>query len=235
MAPEEIPWHMILILYRNFKLESNFLSIFTVVSDIVHSFYLRRFFMKKVYFRFLFIMFMLSGLLLRSGWGYAVQKIVPSVDSTKKAKSTLDTYANKPNDSNKALKATTSPLGSLTANKPFSANNSLLQMTRAPFITPSTNDSEDDKILNSVIIYPNPVPVSEQLNLTYKINKDTNVTIKLMDVLGNEITTFLPSEHKSAGEWSNSFPIPSRLNSGMSYFVEVIAGKEIVVKRISII
>lgn len=193
--------------------------------------------MKKVYVRLLFVIFMLSSLLLRSGWGYAVQKIVPSVDSIQKAVGSFDTYANKPSDSNtnKAPKATPPPFGSLIANKPFSSSNSLLQITRAPFNTPLTNDNEDDKILNGVIIYPNPVPISEQLNLTYRINKDTNITIKLMDVLGNEITTFLPSEHKSAGEWSNSFLIPSRLNSGMSYFVEVIAGIEIVVKRISII
>lgn len=159
---------------------------------------------------------MLSGLLLSSERGYAIQKMTPPADSTKKAKVVPETYSSKPSEANKT-------------------NNGLLQIMYAPFNISSKNESEDDKILNGVIIYPNPVPVSEQLNLTYKLNKDSNVTIKLMDVLGNEITTFLPSEHKSAGEWSNSFPIPSRLNSGMSYFIEVIAGKEIVVKRISII
>ncbi len=90
---------------------------------------------------------------------------------------------------------------------------------------------ENDKILNNVKVYPN--PVSDQLNLSYYINKDSNVTIKIMDVLGNEITTLF-TERLSAGDQANSFNIASRLNSGF-YFIRVSVGSEIITKRISVL
>lgn len=90
---------------------------------------------------------------------------------------------------------------------------------------------DNDKILNNVKVYPN--PVSDQLNLSYTIAKDSNVTIKIMDVLGNEVTTLL-TERLSAGEQVNSFNIASRLNSGF-YFIRVSISGEIITKRISVL
>ncbi len=91
--------------------------------------------------------------------------------------------------------------------------------------------ASDLKVLSNVKIYPN--PVADHLNLSFFVNKDSNVTIKIMDVLGNEITTLF-SQRLSAGEQMNSFPISSSFNSGY-YFVRLIVGKESVVKRISIL
>ncbi|HEY0055506.1 MAG TPA: T9SS type A sorting domain-containing protein [Pedobacter sp.] len=93
------------------------------------------------------------------------------------------------------------------------------------------NAASDLKVLSNVKIFPN--PVADHLNLSFFVNKDSNVTIKIMDVLGNEITTLL-SQRLSAGEQMNSFPISSSFNSGY-YFVRLIVGKESVVKRISIL
>lgn len=90
---------------------------------------------------------------------------------------------------------------------------------------------DSDKVLNNVKVYPN--PVSDQLNLSYSISKDANVTIKIMDVLGNEITTLL-TERLSAGEQANSFNIASRLSSGF-YFIRVSVAGEIITKRISVL
>ena len=90
---------------------------------------------------------------------------------------------------------------------------------------------DDNKILNNVKVFPN--PISDQLNLTYSINKDSNVTIKIMDVLGNEITTLF-TERLTAGEQINSFNIASRLTSGF-YFIRVSVGSEIITKRISVL
>lgn len=92
-------------------------------------------------------------------------------------------------------------------------------------------DFDEDKIINNVKIYPN--PVSDQLNLTYNVTRDSNITIKVMDVLGNEVITLL-SQRMAAGEQSNSFSIASKLNSGF-YFVRFIVGNETVVKRISVL
>ena len=89
----------------------------------------------------------------------------------------------------------------------------------------------DLKILSNVKVYPN--PVADHLNLSYFVNKDSNVTIKIMDVLGNEITTLL-SQRLNAGEQINSFPIDAKWNSGY-YFVRLVVGNETIIKRISIL
>lgn len=89
----------------------------------------------------------------------------------------------------------------------------------------------DLKVLSNVKVYPN--PVADNLNLSYYVNKDSNVTIKIMDILGNEITTLL-SQRLPAGEQINSFPIASSLNSGY-YFIRLIVGNETIVKRISVL
>jgi hypothetical protein len=91
--------------------------------------------------------------------------------------------------------------------------------------------ADNDKVLNNVKVYPN--PVADHLNLSYSISKDANVIIKIMDVLGNEVTTLL-TERLSAGEQSNSFNIASRLNSGF-YFIRVSVSGETVTKRISVL
>lgn len=93
------------------------------------------------------------------------------------------------------------------------------------------NPPADVKVLSNVKVYPN--PVEDNLNLSYVVNKDSNVTIKIMDVLGNEISTLL-SRRLPAGEQVNSFPIASSLNSGY-YFIRLTVGSESIVKRISVL
>ena len=97
--------------------------------------------------------------------------------------------------------------------------------------TKSTASAADPKVLSNVKVYPN--PVSDHLNLSYFVNKDSNVTIKIMDILGNEVATLL-SQRLSAGEQINSFPISSSLNSGY-YFIRLIVGNETIIKRISVL
>lgn len=89
----------------------------------------------------------------------------------------------------------------------------------------------EEKVLTDVKIYPN--PVGEYLNLNYFLNKDVNMTIKVMDFLGNEVTTLL-SQRVRSGEQNNSFNIGTKLKSGM-YFVRFVAANETVVKRISVL
>ena len=91
------------------------------------------------------------------------------------------------------------------------------------------NDSE--KLLSNVKVFPN--QISDQINLSFKLNKDSNVSIKVMDALGNEVTTLLV-QRLSAGEQTNSFNIGSKLNQGF-YFIRVVAGTETIVKRIEVL
>lgn len=95
----------------------------------------------------------------------------------------------------------------------------------------SNQQSADLKVLSNVKVYPN--PVADHINLSYFVNKEANVTIKIMDVLGNELATLF-SQRLPAGEQVNSFPIASSFNSGY-YFIRLIVGNETVIKRISIL
>lgn len=90
---------------------------------------------------------------------------------------------------------------------------------------------DSQKPLDNVKIFPN--PVSNLINLSYTLNKEYVVTIKVLDVLGNEVLTLL-SQKVSAGDQTNSFNLGSKINSGL-YFVRVAAGSESVIKRISIL
>ena len=95
----------------------------------------------------------------------------------------------------------------------------------------ASKSGDNDKVLNNVKVYPN--PISDQLNLSFSMSKDANVIVKIMDVLGNEITTLL-SERVAAGDQTKPFVIASRITSGF-YFIRVSVGSEIITKRISVL
>ena len=95
----------------------------------------------------------------------------------------------------------------------------------------ASKSGDNDKVLNNVKVYPN--PISDQLNLSFSMSKDANVIVKIMDVLGNEITTLL-SERVAAGDQTKPFIIASRITSGF-YFIRVSVGSEIITKRISVL
>jgi hypothetical protein len=89
----------------------------------------------------------------------------------------------------------------------------------------------DDKLLNNVEVYPN--PVTDQINLKYELSRNSTVTIKIMDVLGNDIITLF-SQRVDPGEKNFNYPINSKLTRGF-YFVRIVAGTESVIKRISVL
>jgi hypothetical protein len=101
------------------------------------------------------------------------------------------------------------------------------------FLTGSSKAAtvKQEKILTVVKVYPN--PVDDQINITLKLERETILTIKIMDLLGNEVIT-LSNERYPSGESTKSFSIPNRLNSGI-YFLRVVAGGETSVKRISVL
>jgi hypothetical protein len=89
----------------------------------------------------------------------------------------------------------------------------------------------DDKLLNNVQVFPN--PVTDEINLKYDLSRNSNVTIKIMDVLGNDIITLF-SQRLEPGEKSYTYALNSKLNRGF-YFVRIVAGTESVIKRISVL
>ncbi len=87
------------------------------------------------------------------------------------------------------------------------------------------------KVLTILKIYPN--PVVDQLNINLRIDKETNLSIKITDLLGNEIAT-LVNEKVAHGELTKTFNMPSKINAGI-YFLRIVAGGEPIIKRISVL
>ncbi len=118
--------------------------------------------------------------------------------------------------------------GSVTPYKPGNlllGNSSLLSSGSA------ATHSKTAKVLTILKIYPN--PVSEQFNINLRLDKESNLFIKITDLLGNDITTLI-NERSAAGEHTKTFTIPSKLNPGI-YFVRIDAGGDLVVKRIVVL
>jgi hypothetical protein len=89
----------------------------------------------------------------------------------------------------------------------------------------------DDRLLNDVQVYPN--PVTDQVNVKYVLSRNAIVTVKIMDVLGNDVIT-LVSQRISSGEQNFNYPLNGRLSRGF-YFLRIVAGTESVIKRISVL
>ena len=94
-----------------------------------------------------------------------------------------------------------------------------------------SNNVVNDKLLSSVKVFPN--PIVDQISLSYRLDKQSAVAIKVMDALGNEVMTLLNQE-LDAGPQSHVFETNNKLTNGF-YFIRVSAGTETVVKRISVL
>lgn len=118
--------------------------------------------------------------------------------------------------------------------RPFFNNSIGSSFFNAYSINPkqTPQNSGSDKLVTILKIYPN--PVEEQLNIVLVVAKDnTPVTIKIMDLLGNEVVT-LSNDKLASGEQTKTFSIPIRMNPGI-YFLRITAGAESQVKRISVL
>jgi hypothetical protein len=100
------------------------------------------------------------------------------------------------------------------------------------FLSPFKGNTQNasDKLLSNVKVFPN--PTVETVNLSFRLGKRVDVSIKVMDALGNELMTLL-SQTLDAGNQNQSFDVQKRLSPGL-YFVKVTAGAETVIKRISV-
>ena len=90
---------------------------------------------------------------------------------------------------------------------------------------------KSEKNLTILKIYPN--PVVEQLNINLRLEKATNISIKITDLLGNDIVT-LANERLPHGEHTKTYNMPSKIHAGI-YFLRIMAGGEPVIKKISVL
>ncbi len=89
----------------------------------------------------------------------------------------------------------------------------------------------DDKLLNDVQVFPN--PITDQINIKYNLSRNAIVTVKVMDVLGNDVITLI-SQRITSGEQNYTYLLNNKLQRGF-YFIRVMAGNESVIKRISVL
>lgn len=179
--------------------------------------------MINVYLRIFLISIVLTILMAGNTYAYKLTQGARPDTSKVKAKVSIkitDTRLNKPAYLKNGVKVNFIPFK--PAKDSFFGNTKIMG---APKV------AENDKVLNNVKVYPN--PISDQLNLSFNMSKDATVTVKIMDVLGNEITTLL-SERVNAGDQTKPFIIASRITSGF-YFIRVSVGSEIITKRISVL
>ncbi|MEE1945476.1 T9SS type A sorting domain-containing protein [Pedobacter sp. KR3-3] len=90
---------------------------------------------------------------------------------------------------------------------------------------------KSNKILTVLKLYPN--PVNEQLNISLRLDRESTLSIKITDLLGNDVLV-LANERTPAGEQTKTYTIPNKLNAGI-YFLRIVAGGEQVIKRISVL
>ncbi|RVU00027.1 T9SS type A sorting domain-containing protein [Mucilaginibacter limnophilus] len=91
---------------------------------------------------------------------------------------------------------------------------------------------QDEKLLSNVQVYPNPV-TNQQLNVSYEVSRNTNITIKIVDLLGNDIATIF-SQRVESGDQKFSYNLNNKLSRGF-YFVRIMAGTESTIKKLSIL
>lgn len=109
---------------------------------------------------------------------------------------------------------------------PFSSTTHQYRISSVSKIDPI----KDEKIITNVKVFYN--PVAEQITMTFKLSKQNNVTIKVMDALGNEVLNLMNGSLE-AGIQSLSFEANGKVTTGV-YFVRVSSNAETVVKRISV-
>lgn len=93
---------------------------------------------------------------------------------------------------------------------------------------------EPEKIINNFKVYPNPLYATTQtLKITYNIKKSALVTVKMLDVLGNEVSTLF-SQQVEAGSRNGEFNIASNVSSGF-YFIRLSADNDQITKKLSVV
>jgi len=97
--------------------------------------------------------------------------------------------------------------------------------------TISVNNTKPGKMLTILKVYPN--PVSDQININLRLDKETMLNVTITDLLGNTVV-ILANERSAAGEQTKTYTVPNKLNAGI-YFLRVVAGGALKVWKISVL
>ena len=108
------------------------------------------------------------------------------------------------------------------------ASNTVFAINPQHYVLPVEENVE--KLINDVKASYN--PVVEQIVVSFKLSKQSQVNIKLMDALGNEVLALF-SGSMEEGSQNHIFDTNEKVSPGF-YFLRVSSGAETIVKRISI-
>jgi len=96
-------------------------------------------------------------------------------------------------------------------------------------VSPSSVEEAESILPELFELYQNyPNPFNPETKISYQIPQRDHVTLKVYDILSNEVST-LVNEEKSAGIYEVIYDA-SNLSSGI-YFYQLIAGKFIATKK----
>lgn len=168
------------------------------------------------FLRYIVVFFTVS-MLVFTGSADAVQRSTAATDTTRVAQASNGTQSKSLSLSDSEKRAQRSFFSSIRNFIPFRFANS--------------NAIDNEKLLSNVKVFPN--PIVDQISLSYRLSKQSSVSIKVMDALGNEVMTLLNQE-LDAGPQSHAFDTSDKLTNGF-YFIRVSADTETVVKRISVL
>lgn len=100
-------------------------------------------------------------------------------------------------------------------------------------ILPNSENSQPDIPENFILRQNCPNPFNPSTEIKYDLPKDEYVTLKVFNLLGQEVSTLIYSEFKTAGRYSVKFDA-SNLSSGM-YIYKIWAGSFIETKKMILI
>ncbi len=94
----------------------------------------------------------------------------------------------------------------------------------------SVNDELQTELINITI---SPLPATDFVNVVYNLYNSNNVTIKMFDSFGNEISTFLNNVNQNEAYYQFSIDLRD-LSSGI-YFLQFMTPSEIKTEKISVV
>jgi plastocyanin len=93
----------------------------------------------------------------------------------------------------------------------------------------STGVKENTNILQGFSLFPN--PAQSDIKVGFSLGTTTEVSVKLFNLLGQEISVLSPSAPFSQGNYNLSFALPLYINNG-TYFVAITANEKTVIKKL---
>lgn len=96
--------------------------------------------------------------------------------------------------------------------------------------------TNQNNILISVQNYPNPFNLQTQIQ--FVLSQETDVTVKVFNILGREVKTLVQSKQMSKGshkiEWNGEDNFGNVVPSGM-YLYQIQAGNSVLTKKMSLL